>query len=125
MNDLTIPATAATPGIEARWAKGLLRMAGDAYPENAYQLFQPLLAWVERYLAEAQQPLQLELQLLYLNTSSIKAMMDIFDQLEAAHLGGRAVAVTWLYDARNERVAELAAEFREDCSFPFLIQPQA
>jgi len=56
--------------------------------------------------------------------SSIKAMMDIFDMLEAAHAGGRTVSVTWYYDSRNERVAELAEEFKEDCTFPFAILPR-
>jgi hypothetical protein len=60
--------------------------------------------------------------LLYLNTSSIKAMMDIFDLLEAAHQEGKSVAVNWHYDRRNERVVELAEEFKEDCTFPFMIQ---
>ena len=72
-------------------------------------------------LDEAERPLSLELRLLYLNTSSIKAMMDIFDLLEAAHQQGKAVAVNWYYDRQNERVVELAEEFKEDCSFPFSI----
>lgn len=68
-------------------------------------------------------PLSLEISLLYLNTSSIKAMMDIFDLLESAHAQGKPVAVNWYYDERNERVAELAEEFKEDCNFPFTIIP--
>ena len=78
---------------------------------------------MERFLAGEQRPLALDLRLLYLNTSSIKAMMDIFDLLEEAHRNGRQTQVSWHYDRRNERVAELAEEFREDCSFPFVIQP--
>ena len=48
-------------------------------------------------------------------------MMDIFDVLEAAHGKGRQVGVTWFYDMRNERVGELAEEFKEDCTFPFSV----
>jgi hypothetical protein len=58
-----------------------------------------------------------------MNTSSVKAMMDIFDLLEAAFGQGRQVLVQWFYDPDNERVVELAEEFREDCSFPFDILP--
>ena len=39
--------------------------------------------------------LHLELRLMYLNTSSIKVMMDMFDRLEDMHKTGRAVSVTW------------------------------
>jgi len=96
-------------------------MQGDSYPENAFELFGEIIQWVDDFLAQSGDPLRLELKLLYLNTSSIKAMMDIFDLLEDAHVKGRAVSVGWHYDKRNERLAELAEEFKEDCTFPFLI----
>ncbi len=96
-----------------------MHMQGDSYPENSFEMFGQVLDWIEKYLREAGRPLTLQLHLLYLNTSSIKALMDIFDQLEAAHLESKTVHVEWHYDPRNERVAELAEEFKEDCTFPF------
>ena len=98
-------------------------MQGDSYPENSYELFTQVIDWTERFLAEATHPLELDLELVYLNTSSVKAMMDIFDMLEDAHQAGRQARVVWRYDARNERIAELAEEFKEDCSFDFAITP--
>ena len=123
MTELNIPGTQSTPAIQGDWLAGVLAMQGDSYPENSFELFGQVLDWVERFLGEAGRPLALELRLLYLNTSSIKALMDIFDLLEDAHRDGRPVSVSWHYDSRNERVAELAEEFREDCSFPFAILP--
>lgn len=121
MNDFSIPGTQSTPAIQGDWTQGILSMQGDSYPENSYELFHQVFEWVERFLKEAARPLTLELKLLYLNTSSIKAMMDIFDLLEEAHHQHKPVAVNWRYDPRNERVAELAEEFKEDCTFPFAI----
>ena len=121
MNNLEIPRTNASPAIHADWNSGVVRMVGDSYPENSFELFQPLIDWVERYLAQAARPLALELELLYLNTSSIRAMMDIFDLLEAAHRAGQTVSARWVYEQANERVGQLADEFKEDCSFPFAI----
>lgn len=122
MTELNITGTQSTPSIHGDWQAGTLTMQGDSYPENSYELFGQVIEWVERFLTQEQRPLTLDLRLLYLNTSSIKAMMDIFDLLEEAHRDGRAATVTWHYDRRNERVAELAEEFREDCTFPFVIQ---
>lgn len=121
MNDFSIPGSQSTPAIQSDWEKGTVSMQGDSYPENSYELFHQVYEWIERFLGEAAHPLNLELRLLYLNTSSIKAMMDIFDLLEAAYQEGRQVAVNWYYDIRNERVVELAEEFKEDCTFPFSI----
>ena len=81
--------------------------------------------WIEAYLRETDRTLTLNLHLLYLNTSSVKAMMDIFDLLEEAHGKGRRVVTNWYYDEQNERVAELAGEFKEDCTFPFAIVQRA
>jgi hypothetical protein len=118
MLDLNIPGSASTPAIISNSADGSLVMRGDSYPENSFEMFDPVIRWVEQHL-EATGALKLELELLYLNTSSIKAMMDIFDVLETAHGRGHQVLVNWYFDQGNERVAELAEEFREDCTFPF------
>lgn len=122
--DLDIPGSQSTPAIQSDWQAGRLTMQGDSYPENSYELFDQVIAWVRHYLDAEPRPLHLELALVYLNTSSVKAMMDIFDSLEEAHQAGREVSVTWRYDPRNERIAELADEFREDCSYPFAITPE-
>jgi hypothetical protein len=121
MNDFSIPGSQSTPAITADWEKGILSMQGDSYPENSFEMFGRWIDWVEAYLGEGDRLLQLELRLLYLNTSSVKAMMDIFDLLESAHRRGRKVAVHWYYDHRNERVAQLAEEFKEDFTFSFNI----
>jgi hypothetical protein len=125
MQDITVPGTASTPEISADWAAGRLVMRGDSYPENSFEFFQPVIDWVERYLAEADRPLNVDLFLLYLNTSSIRALMDILDLLEEAHRAGKPVKLSWCYDRENERMAELAEEFKEDCTFPFHIVTSA
>ena len=121
MNELNIEGSQSTPSIIADWEQGRLTMQGDSYPENSFEFFAPVIDWIERYLKESEAPFYLELRLIYMNTSSVKAMMDIFDLLEDAHGQGREVSVNWYYDPRNERVLDLADEFREDCSFPFEI----
>ena len=125
MNDFSLPGSQSTPAIQSDWAAGSISMQGDSYPENSFELRHPVFDWIERFLAEAERPLSLELRLLYLNTSSIKAMMEIFDLLEGAHQQGKNVAVNWYYDRQNERVVELAEEFKEDCTFPFTIAPRS
>lgn len=121
MNLLTIEGTNTTPKIICDADKGLIFMEGDSYPENSFDFFKDFLTWVEDYLSTLTTPLTVELRLIYLNTSSVKILMDIFDMLEEAHYKRREVCVNWFYDSRNERVVELAEEFKEDCTFPFLI----
>ena len=66
----------------------------------------------------------MHIQIAYMNTSSVKAMMDLFDMMDDAYLKGKKVEVIWFYDPRNERVVDMVEEFMEDCSFPFKIEPK-
>ena len=119
MDDLSIERTHSTPAVQTYGEAGRLEMRGDSYPENSFDFYEPIIDWVKAHL-DAGQPLRLELELAYLNTSSIRAMMDIFDLLESAFQDSRAeVAVRWSYDGGNERVGDLAREFAEDWTFPF------
>jgi len=120
-SDLIIEATQYSPGIKTDWQKGLIQMMGESYPENTYEFFGQVLSWTEGFLSENSSPLLLQLQLSYLNTSSIRAMIDVFDLLQEAHEQGRDVRVAWEYDSRNPRAAELGEEFKEDYTFDFSI----
>ena len=122
MSNLGIVGNQSTPSITADWNTGLMCMQGDSYPENSFEYFGPVIDWIERFLLQTYMPLRLELRLVYMNTSSVKVMMDIFDLLEEYHGLGREVRVDWYYDPRNERVVRLADEFKEDCKFPFEIK---
>ncbi len=125
IHDLELRQTSSTPLVLADQDQGRITMAGDSYPENPFEFFQPIIDWIENYLSQDTRPLHLELALVYLNTSSIRAMMDIFDRMEEAFQHGREVSVHWTFDPENERVGELADEFKEDCTFPFIIAPRA
>ena len=125
MNNIELSATASTPSVTTDGAAGTMEMRGDSYPENSFEFFAPLVEWVQNHLKTPDASLRLDLYLLYLNTSSVRAMMDIFELLEDAHDSSHAVSVQWFYDEDNERIAELAEEFKEDCSFPFEILPNS
>lgn len=122
LSPLILEKTKNTPAINADPTQGLLRMTGESYPENSFDFFAPIIQWIEKYLQNETQSLRLELNIAYMNTNSVKAMMDIFDLLEEAHQRHYPVEVVWFYDPRNERVVEMIEEFKEDCSFPFMIE---
>lgn len=120
--NLSLAPTMSTPAVTAEWETGVLVMTGESYPENTYEIFDNIIGWVEEFLHSGSQPLKIELRLNYLNTSSIRAMIDIFDRLQNAADQGKEIAVSWFYDSRNPRSAELGEEFKEDYTFDFLIE---
>jgi hypothetical protein len=119
--NLSLPGSQSSPAIRADWNAGVVVMSGESYPENSFEIYDQLIQWIDSYLSKADRSLTLELHLNYLNTSSIRFMIDIFDMLEVAHGNDKEVLVQWMFDDRNPRSAELGAEFKEDYTFPFLI----
>lgn len=120
---LHLDATASTPVVDFDPVSGVLLLAGESYPENAFEYFRPLLAWVGAFVRGGDVPIVAEIALSYLNTSSIKSVMDMLDLFEAAHRGGRSVTLRWSYASDNERALEMIEEFKEEVSLPFFIVP--
>lgn len=121
MNSLLIEATTATPRVAFDWEAGQMSVRGESYPENSFAFFQPVLEAVQRFLAETDRPFRLDIALTYLNTSSVKCVMDLLDALDDEHRKGRGVEVNWYCDPENERAVEVAEEFAEDVTLPFTI----
>jgi hypothetical protein len=55
-----------------------------------------------------------DFELIYLNSSSAKAVMMLMDKLEAAAAGDAAVDIYWFYDKEDDTMQELGEEFGED-----------
>jgi hypothetical protein len=121
MDTLTIQPGTSTPAVHFDPSTGLLRLEGESFPENAFEFFRPLKAWLSRFLAGGATPVKVELRLAYLNTGSTKAVMDILDMLEDAHSNGRDVSVHWYYEREDERALEAAQELKEEVTLPFHI----
>jgi hypothetical protein len=123
VENLRVARTTSTPEVDFNAESGLLTLTGESYPENSFEFFSPLLDWVRQYLRETSGAVRLKIGLTYMNTSSIKSMMDLLDLLEDAHAESREVTVTWLYDEENDRALEMAEEFREEVTLPFFVLP--
>jgi hypothetical protein len=120
---MDIPATVSSPQVRADPGQGLICLAGESYPENTFEFYRPITEWLAAFLQRDERPLTLEIRLTYLNTSSVKCLIDLLDELEEAHHAGRRVALNWYYDLEDDRAMELAEEFKEDLTLPFAIIP--
>lgn len=117
-----LAATTSSPAIRLNPQSGEMCFRGESYPENTFEFYRPVIAWIKEFLATENALASLQLELIYLNTGSVKCLMDIFDLLEAAHQAGRHVTVVWRYHVKNPRSLETAEEFKEDLTFPFAIE---
>jgi len=119
---LDIKATKSTPRIIFIEDSDTLEMSGESYPENSFAFFAPVFDWLHSEIPKLE-TLQFNVSVNYMNSSSTKCMLDILDLLNEAFEQGKKVSITWFYQAGNDRARDLAEEFKEDLSIPFMIQP--
>jgi len=63
MENFVIPQTKYTPLIELHYQDKFLRIYGDSYPENAMEIFQPLINKLDEYFKQPQQSLVVDLRI--------------------------------------------------------------
>ncbi len=115
MENLKVEATKSTPAISFDATTGLLELTGKSYPENAAKFFSPVFEWMTAYL-ETQSPtkVHLNVKIIYLNSSSSKAFLNLFDMLDNYAGNGRSVVIDWHYHEEDETGLECGEEFQED-----------
>ena len=122
MELLSRVASISSPAVYFDPDNGQLNMSGESYPENTFEFYAPIISWLKTFIAEKDLAITLNLELAYLNTGSVKCLMDIFDLLEDAFQEGRKISVIWQYHQKNSRALETAEEFSEDLTLPFQIE---
>ncbi|MFW6314751.1 MAG: DUF1987 domain-containing protein, partial [Desulfohalobiaceae bacterium] len=74
-----------TPWIHFDPQEHHLQIKGESYPENSAKFYTPMLDWLESYLSSlSQDKVQVDIELIYFNSSSSKVFMNFFDRLEEA-----------------------------------------
>ena len=116
MDNLTIEATRSSPAIEFDADRRQLSLCGESYPENAAAFYAPVFAWLKAFLADLDlsATVTVNLEVLYLNSSSTKVMLNFLDLLDRAAQDGKPVTVNWFYDPENEAVLECGQDFSEE-----------
>ena len=97
---------------------GILEMEGSSYPENALDFFGPIIGWIKNYISRGSKPIVMDIRLNYLNTSSTKCILDIFEILEQYYKSGGQVKINWYYAEDDEDIMETGEELGEDFEFP-------
>lgn len=119
MDTLYRPQTERSPLIDFDFTDRRLRIEGESYPEDAAAFFGPLLKSLEEFLAGASNeppssPIRFDLRMAYFNSSSAKALMNIFQMLEESARHGVPIEITWNYDADDETMQEFGEDFAQD-----------
>jgi hypothetical protein len=112
---IDIAATTRTPAVTFDFTQHHLKIKGESYPEDVTEFYGPVFTALDNYLTKlGKGSCRFDFELIYLNSSSAKAVMMLMDKLEAAAKKGASVEVYWYYDKEDDTMQELGEEFGED-----------
>lgn len=125
MDNLYIEATKYTPEIFFDFQHHTLSIKGESYPENTAEFYAPVFEWL-RYYSELgiEDPITVNIEIIYFNSSTSKVFMDLFDQFEESFQAGKNIVVNWIYLEDDDNILEYGEEFKEDLKeLPFNLVP--
>jgi len=108
---LSIAATDRTPEISLTHEPAKLSIKGESYPEDVSAFYGQVIQAVNHLVESPQGDLEVEVQLIYINSSSIKALFRIFEGLEDYRKKDKAVHIRWLADEDDDIMQELGEDF--------------
>ena len=124
MSDLHIAATDRTPEIQLSASQGIFSMRGESFPEDVAAFYGQVIMAIDAMASSIQGPLKVDVAMVYINSSSIKAMFRIFEGLENVRKHGHPLSITWHFQDDDDIMQELGEDFKD--RFPDLpIEVQA
>jgi hypothetical protein len=91
-------------------------LEGECYPEDADKFFGIMSQVIEDYFATGLNDLNMEIKLIYFNSSSARGLMEMMDSLEALSSQGKAIRVNWFYDEDDDFTKEFIEDVVSDHS---------
>jgi hypothetical protein len=119
MEVINIKGTEDTPSVVLDKANGIFELSGRSLPEDVNQFYEPILNWIERYAAEANDETIFNFKLEYFNTASSKVILDILLKFEEIFEKGKAIRIKWHYHEEEEDMLEAGEEYADIVEIPF------
>ena len=116
MPGLNIDATSRTPAVILDDKAGFFSLIGESYPEDITGFYGPIRVALNEAMAKADGAFNVEIKLVYFNSSSARVLMEIMDQMDEKADADLAVSVAWYCDPDDEITREFAEDISEDLS---------
>ena len=106
MENLFIPKTKYTPEIQFL-CSGQLSIKGLSLLENSYEMYLQAIDWLKKIGEDEPIELMLDLKLEYLDTSSVRSIVDIVKLLNGFKAKGFKVIINWYYEKDDDDFYEI------------------
>lgn len=111
MEKFEINGTTKTPAIILDAVSGDLLFEGRSNPENANELYEPVIHWLDRYIEQPAEQTHLRMNLEFFNTSSSKYILEVLRKIRYLADKNHAFNVTWMYEDDDLEMLDTAEAF--------------
>ena len=122
MNALLLEAGNRSPAVDFDPGTGQFVLQGRSIPENALELFTPILSWVRQYVEQPASNTHLEFKLSYFNSSSTEYLLELFQTLRRVEELGNTFTVRWYRESDDEDMEQIALDFMAMTGMTFEMQ---
>ncbi len=116
MENLFIPGTLKSPEIDFR-SNGEFTIKGNSYPENSGEFYEPVIKWLVSFFPENTSVVNLGVELKYVNTSSIKSILNLIVQIRSS--SNSNVKVAWMYELEDDDMLATGEDLQALCELQF------
>ena len=110
---LHIQGTERTPEVQLITNPLSLTIQGESFPEDVAVFYGPVITAINTLSLEPKGPLNVSLAMVYINSSSIKALYRIFEGVDAYRKAGNEVSVHWNVPEDDDIMEELGEDFKD------------
>lgn len=121
MEKLIIPATTTTPEITFDGGRGDFKMSGRSFPENVFEFYAQVLAYIDDYARHPQPVTNIEFNLNYFNTASYKIIVKMLLSFVKIDSGKTKVSIKWICQKDDITIIEKGEELKEYIKLNFEI----
>jgi hypothetical protein len=118
MEKLVIEGSKDKPSITLDKDKGYLYIGGSSLPENVLDVYNPILEWIDQYLAEPNPDTKIEFYFEYLNTASSQMIMRIIEKCLELKSLCESLSITWYYTTGDLDMRDFGHELVELTNYP-------
>lgn len=115
--------TVKTPEIYLDKKEGKIELQGRSIPEDAKQLYKPILKWFGEYIQHPKETTRIVFKLEYFNTASSKMIFELIGYINKLKENGHDFKIEWHYLEDDDDILDSGETFKELSGLPFEFYP--
>jgi hypothetical protein len=119
MEPLIITEIESCPNIILDKENNKFEMSGNSLPEDVHTFYDPVFRWIEEYIKQPNVKTELSIKLIYFNSASVKAVLDILTLFEELIVKGFEMKVIWYFLEIDEDMLATGEELASVLKIPF------